>query len=100
VVGLQRGDEAGGVVEQAVDAQGAKHAADAERGSVADVAVPERKGALGLPAQPRVRAGPVAQRHAIDASLGEQAADGGRAHHARRESPVEHQGAQDQRDGG
>ena len=56
VVRLERDDVARGIVEQRVDAQRLGRLADAQRRAVADVAVPERAGVLGLPAQPRVAA--------------------------------------------
>ena len=50
VVGLDGHDAAGGVVEQAVDAQGNAPLARLQRRAVTHVAVPEDSGLLGLPA--------------------------------------------------
>ena len=53
VVGLERDDVAAGVVEERVDAQRDRAARRSQRRAVADVAVPERVDAVGLPAQAR-----------------------------------------------
>ena len=64
--GLDDRDVARGVVEKRVDAHGV--AAD-QRRAVTDVALPERHGSLGLPAQPHLAAAAGAKRRAIDALL-------------------------------
>ena len=74
VVGdAERRDVARGVVEQSVDADGDALAVDDERGSVADVAVPERVGSLGLPAKPGARAWPLRRRHSRQRASAKQA---------------------------
>lgn len=74
VVGdAERRDVARGVVEQGVDADGDAFAVDGERGAVADVAVPERVGSLGLPAKPGARAWPLRRRHPRQRSSTKQA---------------------------
>jgi hypothetical protein len=50
-----------------VDAQGPRRAGDRERRPVADIAVPERAGALGLPAQPDAVPGRGRRRAAFEA---------------------------------
>ena len=66
VVRLERDDVAGGVIEQPVDAHRLARAAQRDRRPVADVALPQGAGALGLPAQPRLGAGAVAQGDAVE----------------------------------
>jgi len=58
VVRLERDDVARRVVEQRVNAQRLGGLPDAQRRTVADVAVPQRARILGLPAQTRVAVGP------------------------------------------
>jgi len=58
VVGLERDDVPGGVVEQRVNPQRLGGLPDAQRRAVADIAVPERTRVLGLPPQARVAIGP------------------------------------------
>jgi hypothetical protein len=72
VVRLERDDEARGVVEQGVDAQGARLTADEDRLTVTDVAVPERARTVGLPAQPGLLPDPVAQADPVQPFLGEE----------------------------
>ena len=69
VHGLERHDEAGSVVEHAVNSQWQRLACDDERGPVTNVAVPERAGALGLPAQACVRARAVANGDLVETVL-------------------------------
>ena len=74
VVGdAERRDIARGVVEQCVDADGDALAVDDERGPVADVAMPERVGSLGLPAKSRTRTWPLRWRHSRQRSSAKQA---------------------------
>ena len=77
VVGdAERWDIARGVVEQGVDADGNTLSVDDERGSVTDVAVPERVGSLGLPAKPRARAWSLRRCHSRQRASAKQASHG------------------------
>ena len=99
-VRLEGDDDARGVVEHAVDAHGHLALADGERRSVAHVAVPQHARPLGLPAQPRARAGAVAQRDAVEAVLREQAPHGGLGDGAVGDASARDELAQDDARGG
>ena len=71
---LEDDDVAGGVVHQGVDAHGFLFAAGGDQvRAVADVAVPESAGAIGLPAQSLLRVGSLPQGAAVEAARPEQA---------------------------
>ncbi len=97
VVGLERDDVAGGVVEQRVDAQRASLAVHLERWAVADVAVPKRHRALGLPAQARLAALAVAQADTVEPRFLEEAPQRGGGSSAFLHPPVGDEGAEDDR---
>jgi hypothetical protein len=68
-------DEARGVVEQRVDADGDESSFELQRPRVADICVPERSGPIRLPAQADLVANAVSQGHPIEPVLGEEATD-------------------------
>ncbi len=94
VVGLERDHVARGVVEHCVDAQRSGRRADAQRRAVADVAVPQRAGVVGLPAQPGVAVG---AHPALEPGVAVQSRHRRRRHHVGGQPPVGDQRAQDQR---
>src|SRR5262249_51777333 len=94
---LDREDVARGVVEQGMYADGLLDVLlDDERRCVADVAVPERPGSLGLPAEALLAIGAVAERAPIQSTRGEEAADGGRGDRVLVDAPLGHEGSEDQ----
>jgi hypothetical protein len=97
VVGFERDDVSGRVVEQPVDAQGPGAAADEERGTVADVAVPQGPRSLGLPAQPRLAGGTITERDSVEAALGVETPHRRLRDHAGGNAAVRGQRAQDGR---
>jgi hypothetical protein len=75
VHGLEDDDVAGGVVHEGVDAHGFLFATGGDQvRAVADIAVPEGAGALGLPAQALLGVRPLPQGASIEAARAEQAA--------------------------
>jgi hypothetical protein len=97
----KRDDEAGMVVHKCVHADGRATVADEESRTVADVAVPERIGAKGLPTQARLRAVFLLLRgKARESFLPKEPTDGGGADHLGIESPVGGESRADERDGG
>jgi hypothetical protein len=76
VVRLERDDEARGVVEERVDAERLPLAVDEQRRPVADVALPERTRALGLPAQSGLPARAALHGRAVEALLAVEAPHG------------------------
>ena len=86
MVGRNRQDVAAGVVQDAVNAHGQALAVDHQRGPVTDIGVPERAGALCLPAQPHLAPAPdlpLAERDSIQTLLQVEA-----AHAAGRDGPL------------
>lgn len=66
---FERDEVSGVVVEQAVDANRRALSREGERGSMADVALPERVGECRLPAKARLGALAVTERDAVEALL-------------------------------
>jgi len=97
VVRFERNDVARGIVEHAVDAQRHALVANQNRWPVAHVAVPQRTGLLGLPAQARCRATAIARRDAVEARLDVEPAQGRGAERGFVQTPIEDERAQDQR---
>ena len=71
----RRSDVPRSVVHQAVDAKRAQLAVHLERWPVTDVSVPQGTGPLRTPAKARLASRPIAQADAVQALLGEEAAN-------------------------
>ena len=97
VAGFDGDDVARCVVEHRVDAHGPLLAVDDDGGGVADVAVPQRAGPLGLPAQTRLGRAAVTHRDSIEAQLAVEALNARCGDGPGVETAVADEGAQDQR---
>ena len=80
-----------------MNAHGVRRLADANIGRMADIAVPQRTGPLGLPAQSRPRVTALRQGLPVESFFFEEAAQRRFAEGVFVDSAVEDQGAQDQR---
>jgi hypothetical protein len=97
VVRFEGDDKARVVIEERVDAQRFGDAANHYVGAMADVSMPKRPRALGLPAQARAVGHARAERYAIEALLDEEAAHRGLGDGALVEASIGDERAQDER---
>ena len=97
-VGLEGDEVTRVIVDQAVDPDRRALSAERERRAVTHVALPERVGQRGLPAQPGLGAFAVTQRDPIESLLAQKLAHGAGGDLSALDAPVGFERAQDERD--